>query len=71
MPIPDVDEEDSKLRCECPFCSGVYSVTKGELRHTEPACAKWNEATPTAFLAEARQEQARKDAQKTKSAAIR
>ena len=64
MPIPEVDEEDSKLRCACPFCSGVYSVTKGELRHTEPPCEKWSALTPTMFLSEARREQARKDAQK-------
>lgn len=67
MPIPEVDEEDSKLRCECPFCSGVYSVTGGELRHTEPPCVKWNALTPTVFLVEARKEQARKDARKTVS----
>lgn len=64
MPTPEIDDDVSTLRTGCPFCSGVYSVAQGTLRHSEPPCSKWNALGPTQFLAEARAAGAKRDASK-------
>lgn len=51
---PEADE-DTKIRCACPFCSGTYTVRgSGKIEHASPACERWAHLDPDEFLRQAR-----------------
>jgi hypothetical protein len=55
MVLPD-DDEDTAMRCECPFCKGgIVSIKRGEILHEPPfGCERWSHSQPREFLEELR-----------------